>query len=254
MKIKTLSNGVLTESRYNKIIIYGNGEKLLTIDGGIKESRTNDGKISTVYDGTPEQITLNNEIKNARKENLNRTDNYTLSYSGAYYDSGIALYIHCSEIMVEPCGEYISSVIHGETNYKNAYLLKFANPVIMERLRVERIEGATENFKLPEGARFGSGYGTIERPVYDVIDRTIFTDKGGAPFVVKRWREGETITEMLIESTRYTRTEKDAERVKREKIADIMNENKIFYKDVSHYEIENLLKHFNVTLKEDGEQ
>ena len=254
MKIKTLSNGYITESRYNKIIIYGNGEKLLTIDGSIKESRTKDGKISTVYDGTPEQITLTNEIKNARKENLNRTDNYTLSYTGAYYDSGTALYIHCSEIMVEPRGEYVSSVIAGETNYKNAYLLRFVNPVIMERLRVERIEGATEIFKLPEGARFGSGYGTMEHPVYDLIDRTIFTDRENTPFIVKRWREPETITEILIESSRYTRIEKDAERVEREKIADIMNEKKIFYKDVSHYEIEKLLQYFNVTLKEDGEQ
>lgn len=253
MKIQILENGTKHEySRITKIVIYGNGAKLYETNNGyfeeIKVDKNN--KIQTVYDGRPVEITLTAEPKNARKENLNRKDNYLLSYRGKYsWQSGTALYIHDSEIAVENAGEHIAFQNCGETNYKNTVTLKFKTPARMDRRKIETVENAGSDFTPPEGCRWSNDYSrNPETPNYDVIHRGYFSDDDETR-VVKRWIEIELVSEILVSADGYSHTEKDSAREYRETLAKSINEKKVFHKEVSHYEIENLLKYFDVTPK-----
>ena len=62
-------------------------------------------------------------------------------------------------------------------------------------------------------------------------------------------RDGSTIK---VESDYYTRSEKDDDRLYREKLASIMSECMYTGKDVSHYEVEEMLKRLNITIREEN--
>ena len=47
----------------------------------------------------------------------------------------------------------------------------------------------------------------------------------------------------------YSKIEKDSERQNREALAKLINEKNIFKNDISHYDIEELLKYFNISPK-----
>lgn len=260
MKIETLNPHTITENNaVTRIIIYGNGEKLYTTGQGyFEESQiSKNGKISTTYDGRPERVILSSEPKQARKENLNRTDNYYLKYSGGYnsWENGIALYIHESEIQVQPAGEYIQFETHGETNYTNAVKLTFTHGAIMRRCKIERVPEAGPDFTPPEGCRWSKDYSRDPlKPNYDTIRARPFGKNPGPVEVVKRWIETETASGFLVMCPGYSKTEKTPERLHREKLAKIMNENRVFSRDVSHYDIENLLKIFDIKIKENAVQ
>ena len=57
-------------------------------------------------------------------------------------------------------------------------------------------------------------------------------------------------TQGMVESGYYTRTEKTDERLYREKLAGIISECLWFGKHVSHYEVEEMLKRLEITIKE----
>lgn len=57
-------------------------------------------------------------------------------------------------------------------------------------------------------------------------------------------------TEIDVASDYYTRTEKTEDRLFREKLANIMSECMYTGKDVSHYEVEEMLKKLDITIKE----
>ena len=57
-------------------------------------------------------------------------------------------------------------------------------------------------------------------------------------------------TQRMIESDYYTRTEKTDERLYREKLAGIISECLFSGKHVSHYEVEEMLKRLEITIKE----
>ena len=258
MLIKSINPAVSCEySTIRKITIYGHGEKLYTADPGyFEECRISNGKISTVYHGQPLGFTLSTEPKNARKENLNRTDNYFLKYHGDYsFENGYHLYIHESEISVSLVGEYVLFSTSGETNYCNAVNLHFTHGATMERLKMEKVPEAGKDFTPPEGCRWSDGYSrNPEKPNYDVIHPRAYSDEPGEPVVVKRWRETETVYDLTVRCYGYSKTEKTPERLHREKLAAIINDNKIFSRAVSHYDIEKLLQYFDITIKEGAEK
>ena len=57
-------------------------------------------------------------------------------------------------------------------------------------------------------------------------------------------------TEIKVDSDFYTRTEKTDDRVYREKLVEIISECLYSGKHISHYEVENLLKKLDITIKE----
>lgn len=253
MLIQSINPAVSCEySNIRKIIIYGNGEKLYTAESGyFEECKTKNGKISTVYHGQPIAFTLGSEPKKARKENLNRKDNYFVVYHGDYsWENGLTLYIHESEISVSFAGEYIAFDTNGETNYKNAVMLHFTHGATMERLKMEKVPEADKDFTPPEGCKWSDGYSRNPgKPNYDIIHPHAWSDEPGEPVVVKRWRENEIVFDLLVQCQGYSRTEKTPDRLHREKLAAIMNENNIFRNHVSHYDIEKLLQYFDIAIK-----
>ena len=108
------ANGIKAPYEFGKIVIYGHGVKLFERDDlQAFEMRKQDNgaeKLTEVYRGSPIAITLAGDIKRAVKENLNRKDNYTLSYQVEYYprERRQALYIHESEIAVDDLGELLA--------------------------------------------------------------------------------------------------------------------------------------------------
>ena len=124
MKIKNYNLDDVT-----KIVIYGNGKKLYEIDSNsfkpckiIANSKGEDKIEEFSYWYKISDIKFNGEITNARKENLNRSDNYFLSYKREYWQNkGIALYIHESEISVKSLGNILAMETDEEKNYLAAF-------------------------------------------------------------------------------------------------------------------------------------
>lgn len=238
-----------------KIHIYGDGEIFYTAERGeLEESRVDaKGRISTVYDGKIRGITLATEPKRAVKLNLSRKDNFYMKYHGDYsWESGISLYIHVSEISAAPAGEFLAFESNGERCYKNAVRLHFNHGATVHRLKCERVPNAGRDFVPPEGCKWSKDYSqNPEKPFYDVFRPIRGVDESEEPVVVKRWISKETIGEILVESSYYTRRETDPGRALREKIADEMNKVLHSNKHLSHYDVEKLLTVFNITFKED---
>ena len=272
MKFINATGKYLPLDNIDRIIIYGHGEKLVTIDSGnikqyfdrpnhygnmqLSENQYTTGAISA--------ITLYNPVKDARKENLTRKDNYTLRYTPEYlnWERRTALYIHESEIAVDDLGDRLALQTEEEKNYLHAVNLRFTGPVTVTKYHAEKIpcEGS---WTLPEGARWSDCYGTEEHPCFDTYDNSKSlwaarhpekmnpTESG----VIKRWTIKETIESGFSCWTcerYYTKTEYSADRMRKNAIADALNASGLFGNDhYSHYDIDKLEKVLGkLTLKE----
>lgn len=244
-------------SRIDKIVVYGHGEKLFEREGleafEMRPSKNGAEKLTEIYNGAPVAITLEKEIKTARKENLNRTDNYTLTYSPEYlkWEKRTALYIHESEIAVDDLGELLAMENKDEKCYLHAVRLRFRHPATFERLHAEHIQ-CGDHWKIPDNGRWSSGYGSIDCPCYDTYD---YTD---SPFersrekgkgVIKRYRTLETLeAPSIISAFRiYSRIEWSEDRKRRDRIAEKCKAAGL--RDFSYYDVEKLEKALGVTLE-----
>ena len=246
MKIK-VNNVECSIENLQRIVVYGDGVILYdNPEGYIEEYTINNDKLNSMYPGKLNTLHLNNEIKRANKENLNRKDNYILKYKNSYsLYSGYALYIHSSEINVEYLGEKIAMQSKTETNYLQAYKFTFAAGAVRDVYNYERFE-YDKNFMLPEGARWSSCMGTEAHPCYDSYNNRATGEQG----IIKRWATIETIKETITTKRGYSKTIYSDEEKKRREYVKIINEKRCFYKDISSYELEKLQQYFNITLKE----
>ena len=123
--------------------------------------------------------------------------------------------------------------------------MHFKHGITVRRNRIEKILNVSSDWTPPEGGIWSDKYGTAEKPCYDTFTSK-FTGESG---VLKRWWETETIFTLPTKTGPYCRIEYSAERIKAKELAAYINENRIFYKEVSGYEIEKLLEYFTLTKK-----
>lgn len=244
-------------SMIGKIVVYGHGVKLFERDDfevyEIRQDKNGVETLSSVYGGSPVSISLAGEIKTARKENLNRCDNYVLPYSVDYFprERRTALYIHESEIAVDDLGEVLAMQTKDEKDYLHAVRLSFRHPVTFQRLHAEHIP-CDGSWTIPDGGRWSSGYGSADCPSYDTYDYTdspLERARAKGKGVIKRWKTLETVeSPSIISAFRYySRIEYSADRKRRERIAEKLKAGGL--RDFSHYDVEKLEKALGVTLE-----
>lgn len=267
--MKTEKNSISTEGKeksmfklpigeYDKLVIYGNGRKLLEKTRDFtKLGEFKDDKVTEHYFDRLLSINLLNEPKNARKENLERKDNYTLSFKKSWGDTGVAIYIHETEIAVEELGEYVSMEANGEKDYLYGYRLHFMHGAEGDIYNVERMY-VPKDWTLPRGSDW-SGYGCrTPRNCYEIVDEERqerlkeIAEIQGKPYepcnLLHKWYEYKPVTETVMSSETYHRSEKTAERLERERLAELMN-SVVYGNKFSHYDIENLLKVVDIKAK-----
>lgn len=250
----------------SKIVIYGHGEKLCEVSAFVPcKIKVNSNGEETIceskYDYTVENVQLEHEPVAARKENLNRKDNYLLSYQREYswQDRGLALYIHESEIGVETLGDILTLENDEERCFLLAFKLTFKHAVTITESKVERIYCEdTDGFEIPKGCVWSKGYGTKEHPCYDTFDcsESLIAIKKGinGKGIIKRWKESSEHENfsMIIVQHGYSKIEYSEERIRKDNLAKAMNESKLFHKEYSHYDIDKLEKLFGkLSLKQD---
>lgn len=246
MKIKANNENYSIEN-LQRIVVYGDGVILYDNPEGYFQQYNIEGeKLKSVYPEKLNTLYLNNEIKKANKENLNRKDNYILKYKNSYsLYSGYALYIHKSEINVEYLGEKIAMQTKTETNYLHTYKLTFAAGAVRDVHHYERFE-YDKNFTLPEGARWSSCIGTEKSPCYDSYNNRVTGETG----IIKRWATQETTHEIITTKRFYSKTVYSDDEKQRREYVKLINEKRCFYKDISSYELEKLQQYFDIKLKE----
>lgn len=236
----------------DKLIVYGNGKKYLekTRDFAKVGVILND-KYHNPYGDTITEINLAQEPKNARKENLNRTDNYYLTFKDEIFrnERKTAVYIHVSEVEVDDLGEFVAFEANGEKDYLYLYKVTFRNGATAKFYRAEHMK-VDKGWKIPEeefaaGARWSNTYNT-NAPTYDTLSERAERKTGCN--LIKRYVEFGTITENYYTSEGYHKTEKDDDRKNREEIAALMNKVLGQHK-VSHYDVADLQKYFDITIK-----
>lgn len=250
-------NPLQFDSTIDKIIIYGDGAKLFERETDLEaqEITTNDNgekKLRSIYHGAPVAITLQKPVKTARKENLNRTDNYTLKYTPTYctWERRTALYIHNSEIKVTDMGDILSMETDEEKMYLHTVKLNFKGPATFHHFHVEHIQ-CDGNWTIPDNGKWSNSigaYGTEESPIYDTYDYTDsplkrIREKGKG--VVKRWITSETIENAEIIATErfYSKFVYSEERKRKVAIAEKLNQSKEYQHSNdkwSHYDITKL--------------
>jgi len=114
---------IVNEKEIEKIIIYKDGKILINVHRGCLENVNE--KFESSYDSDIREITIDGEVKSARKENLNRKDNYLLRGRRTYsFDRGYILYIYVTNIFSEyselPKVKYNSELLKVE--YKDYFL------------------------------------------------------------------------------------------------------------------------------------
>ena len=246
-----------------KLVVYGHGVILYEYEQNYfkqyerREDRDGELILSVAYGGELEKITLNKPIKRANKENLNRTDNYTLYYDCDYLrEKRKALYIHESEINVIPLGDLLAHKTDEERAYLKAAKLIFKNPVVVKNLHLEHIP-CDGKWTIPDGGKWGSWYGTAEAPCYDTYDysKSLFSKKAIEKFgergVIKRWYTLDTIenAEILTAERFYRKFEYSDERKRKDKIAEALNNSGLFRERFSHYDIDKLEKVLELKVK-----
>lgn len=246
-------------NNYEQINIYNeNGVIFSTIRGGFERATIKDGKAQTHYNNTVYEIELPiDSIRNARKIDLTKNDVFNISYmpKGRYdIRNGKAIYIPTKYITVENIGEYLSIETSGEKDFLTIYKFTFANPQTISEPQFERI--ICDNYTLSENERFSSGCGKDKNhaciSTFDTSENT-FYKKSGRPAekgIIKRYYADIVYNSFLVKSDYYTRTEKDAARIEREKIAEIIN-SCLYNKTVSHYDVEKIMEKLNISLSED---
>lgn len=246
-------------NNYEQINIYNeNGVIFSTIRGGFERATIKDGKAQTHYNNTVYEIDLPvDNIRNARKIDFLKNDVFAVNYipDNRYsIRNGKALYIHTKYITVDNMGEYLSIETSGEKDFLTLYKFTFASPQIISEPQCERI--ICDNYTLKEGERFSDGFGKDKAhaciSTFDTSENT-FYKKSGRPAekgIIKRYFAEIVYNSFLVKSDYYTRTEKDAARIEREKIAEIIN-TCLYNKTVSHYDVEKIMEKLNISLLED---
>lgn len=240
----------------NRIVIYGNGCKLfdreLPLDTfTIEQPDNGEHKLHSVYHGAPVEITLNTEVKTARKENLNRKDNYTLTYTPEYlhWERRAALYIHISEIEVTDLGNMLAMETKEEKNYLHAFVLHFNGPVTFDRLHADFIQ-CDDKWTIQDGGKWSECYGTPEKPCYAPYDFTnspFEKSRAKGKGVVKRYIVPELIehgAEIVVTERYYTKTVYSPERERKNAIAKKLNDSGEWCDGTkwSHYDVDKLEK------------
>lgn len=247
---------------YEQVNIYNeNGIIFSTKRGGFDRATINGNKCATYYANRVSEIELPiDNIRNALKLNLNKNDVFSIKYiPGERYTirNGRALYIHTKYIKVETIGEYLGIETSGEKGYLTIYKLTFANAQTVREPKIDRI--ICDNYTLQDGETFGDGYGKDKaRAVISTFDtaKSRFVKGADNPAekgILKKYFADISYTEFIVKSDYYTRTEKDAARVEREKIADIIN-SCLHNKSISHYDVERMLEKLNISIKDGGEE
>ena len=220
-------------SNYEQINIYNeSGVIFSTIRGGFERATIKDGKARTHYNDTVYEIDLPvDKIRNARKIDFSKNDVFTINHMPKdRYDirNGKAIYLSTKYITVENIGEYLSIETSGEKDFLTLYKFTFANSQTISEPQYERI--ICDNYTLSENERFSSGCGKDKDhacvSTFDTSEN-IFYKKSGRPTekgIIKRYYADIVYNSFLVKSDYYTRTEKDAARIEREKIAEIMME------------------------------
>ena len=140
----------------------------------------------------------------------------------------------------------------GEKDYLTLYKLSFANVQTVSEPKIERI--ICDNYTLKDGEKFGDYYGRDKAHAcissFD-SSNSKFREPNENPEkgILKRYFENVLYNDFIVKSDYYTRTEKDPARVEREKIAEVIN-TCLHNKSISHYDVENLLKKLNISIKE----
>lgn len=241
------ANGFKAPYEFGKIVIYGHGEKLFERDDlqafELRKQANGAEHLTEVYRGGPVAITLAGEIKRAIKENLNRKDNFTLTYPVEYFprERRQALYIHESEIAVEDLGEVLAMETEEQKCYLHGVRLRFLHPFAVERANIEKIP-CMGNWKIPDGGRWGDGFGTEEHPQYSIWE------KGHG--VIKRWfstEQRESGGEILSAFRTFSRIEYSPERERRQRIAEKLKAAGM--RNFSFYEVAQLEKALGIKLE-----
>lgn len=243
-------------SMYEQTNIYNeNGVVFSTIRKGFERSTIKDGKVQTHYSDIVCSIELPiDNIRNARKIDLAKNDVFTISYMPKdRYDirNGKALYLPTKYITVENIGEYLSIETSGEKDFLTLYKFTFANSQTIREPQYERI--ICDNYTLSENERFSSGCGKDKDhaciSTFDTSENA-FYKKSGCPAekgIIKRYCADVIYNSFLVKSDYYTRVKKDAARIEREKIAEIIN-SCLYNKTVSHYDVEKIMEKLNISL------
>lgn len=188
-------------------------------------------------------------IRNARKINFAKGDCFTVATDEKdrfYGRNGKDLYIPDSILEVVSITEKQAATISGETNYKNVYELRVhcaAHQWIEHREIIENFPEKTPITEYDPRGVWGEGYRRNTNTYH------IFTHwKTNETKVVKQWLTWDTITSATLESDYYTRSEKTADRIEREKIAAAIND-ALNGKRISHYDVEKLLEVVDIKVK-----
>lgn len=249
---------------FDKLVIYGGGAVLMEKTRDIFKLGTlkDDGAIQTSYGDTITSFNLSSAPKNARKVNLNRTDNYIVKYQCEYWpEKKTALYVHVSEVDFVSLGEFVACAHDGEKDYLYKYAVTFkhgasARVVCCDRLKVDGKWTIPEN-EHAAGAHWKMGPGDFNNS-YDTVSADDLTriNSGrasrGLPaldYNLVHWYYLEKdLDTNYYTSEGYHRIEKDSARADREKIAAAFNS--VLRGDkLSHYDIDKLLTVANITLK-----
>lgn len=238
----------------SRLVIYGNGKKLF-------EKERDLATVSTGNGGTLDRIVsfnLSQEPKNARKENLNRKDNYYLTYTPEYFrnERRTALYVHVSEIEVENLGEKIHNQHDGETDFIYHYKLIFKNGGTIRKVNFERLN-VPDGWTIPEeeqktGAHWSKFLGDYNNAYNIPSERTRkrAVENGLPDFNLIHWYiTTEPLAENYYTGDYISRIERDDARKDREKIAEIISSCLYGNNTVSHYEVARMLQHLNITVK-----
>jgi hypothetical protein len=244
--------------RYETINIYNkNGVIFSTVRGGFERATIDGEKCRSHYSSTVNTIDLPIEnIRNAQKLNFYKNDVFSIRYipSDRYsIRSGRSLYIPDRFISVEPLGDFLALEANGEKDFLTLYKFTFSNPQTVSEPHHERI--ICDNYTLEEGEAFGGGFGKDKKhaviSTFDTTDNAFFKRSGQAAEkgIIKHYLQDVIYNDFIVKSDYYTRTEKDEARREREKIADIIN-TCLYNKTVSHFDVENIMKKLNISIKE----
>lgn len=222
-------------ANYNNIFIY-DGEKIV---------------FETCRPGDIDLELFGLEIRSARKANFSKNDCFEMKAckNNEYrsFTNGKDLYIPVSIFELVSVEEKKHMEHDGEKNYKNVYTFKLNCDAYKYTKHWEKVTDLPKDMPLSQydaNGKFGGGF-SKDCNMYDFSTNY----KTKEEYITKKWLTYDAVTELVIDSDYYTRTEKDDDRLEREKIADILSSCLYSGKTVSHYEVSEILKKLDVTIK-----
>ena len=245
-------------SIYERVNIYNaNGAIFSTIRGAFNRVKIEGARCSSFYCDSVREIDLPIEsIRNAQKLNFSKNDVFTIKYfpKDRYtIRNGRALFIPAELITVECLGEFLSHEGNGEKSFLTVYQLNFSTPQAVQEPQIKKI--VCDNYTLKDGEKFGEWYGSDEAhaviSAFDTSKSLFNKGRKAERGILKKFYSPVIYNSFVVQSDYYTRQDKDAARVEREKIAEIMKE--ITRESISHYDVERLLTKLNISIKAGAE-